>query len=159
MTGDSHKNTEVRRAMQPLVDLADACNCAVLGITHFSKGGQGSDPAQRVVGSVAFTAVARVVLVAAKVKDEQGEDARILARGKSNIGPDDVGFAYHMDQCEPMPGIQTGMDGGWEWALPAAEESGKGAKGARSENTHSSHSSALPSVPSDRSAPSSREVL
>lgn len=107
VTGDSHKNTEVRRALQPLVDLAAACDCAVLGITHFSKGGQGTDPAQRVVGSVAFTAVARVVLVAAKVRDEQGEDARILARGKSNIGPDNGGFHYHLEQCEPLPGIQA----------------------------------------------------
>lgn len=106
VTGDSHKNTEVRRAMQPLVDLADSCNCAVLGITHFSKGGQGGDPSQRVVGSVAFTAVARVVMVAAKVKgEEEGQDARIPARSKSNIGPDDGGFQYHLDQCEPIPGV------------------------------------------------------
>ncbi|MEF9965738.1 MAG: AAA family ATPase [Comamonas sp.] len=108
VTGDSHKNTEVRRALQPLVNLADACDCAVLGITHFAKGGQGTDPAQRVVGSVAFTAVARVVLVAAKVKSmETGEDARILARSKSNLGPDDGGFEYHLEQTEPLPGIQA----------------------------------------------------
>lgn len=108
VTGDSHKNTEVRRALQPLVNLATACECAVLGITHFSKGGQGIDPAQRVVGSVAFTAVARVVMVAAKVKSlEDGQDTRILARSKSNIGPDDGGFNYHLEQCEPMPGIQA----------------------------------------------------
>ena len=106
VTGDSHKNTEVRRALQPLVDLAAACNCAVLGITHFAKGGQGTDPAQRVVGSVAFTAVARIVMVAAKVKrDDEGRDTRILARGKSNIGPDDGGFEYHLEQREPIPGI------------------------------------------------------
>lgn len=41
VAGDSHKNTEVRRALQPLVDLASNCNCVVLGISHFSKGGQG----------------------------------------------------------------------------------------------------------------------
>ncbi len=107
VTGDSHKNTEVRRAMQPLVDLASACQCVVLGITHFAKGGQGTDPAQRVVGSVAFTAVARVVMVAAKVKGEEGQDTRILARSKSNIGPDDGGFEYHLEQCEPLPDIQA----------------------------------------------------
>jgi putative DNA primase/helicase len=108
VTGDSHKNTEVRRALQPLVDLAASCDCAVLGITHFAKGGQGTDPAQRVVGSVAFTAVARVVMVAAKVKgDEEGQDARILARSKSNIGPDDGGFQYFLEQSEPLPGIQA----------------------------------------------------
>ena len=108
VTGDSHKNTEVRRALQPLVDLAAKCDCAVLGITHFAKGGQGTDPAQRVVGSVAFTAVARVVMVAAKVKgDEEGQDTRILARSKSNIGPDDGGFQYHLEQSEPLPGIHA----------------------------------------------------
>ena len=110
VTGDSHKNTEVRRALQPLVDLAADCHCALLGITHFAKGGQGSDPSQRVIGSVAFTAVARVVLVAAKVKSEDGqENTRILARSKSNIGPDDGGFQYHLDQVPvtEFPGIEA----------------------------------------------------
>ncbi len=107
VTGDSHKNTETRRALQPLVDLAANMNAALLGITHFSKGGQGGDPAQRVLGSVAFTAVARVVLVAAKVQSEDGTDRRILARGKSNIGPDDGGYEYHLEQSEPLPGIHA----------------------------------------------------
>ena len=105
VAGDSHKNSEVRRALQPLVDLASRLDAVVIGISHFSKGGAGGDPASRVVGSIAFTAVARVVLVAAKVKGEDGEDKRILARGKSNIGPDDGGFEYHIDQAEPIPGI------------------------------------------------------
>jgi len=105
VTGDSHKNTETRRALQPLVDLAANMNAALVGITHFSKGGQGGDPTQRVVGSVAFTAVARVVLVAAKVNGDDGEDRRILARSKSNIGPDEGGFEYHLEQSEPVPGI------------------------------------------------------
>jgi putative DNA primase/helicase len=107
VTGDSHKNTETRRSLQPLVDMAGRMNAALLGITHFSKGGQGSDPAQRVLGSVAFTAVARVVLVAAKVQAEDGKDRRILARGKSNIGPDDGGYEYHLEQVVALPGISA----------------------------------------------------
>lgn len=107
VTGDSHKNTEVRRALQPLVDLAASIGAGLVGISHFSKGGQGQDPASRVVGSVAFTAVARVVLVAAKVRGDDGEDRRILARGKSNIGPDDGGFEYSIAQVEALPGIQA----------------------------------------------------
>lgn len=107
VAGDSHKNTEVRRALQPLVDLGAQTGAAVLGISHFSKGGQGQDPAQRVVGSVAFTAVARVVLVAAKTASSEGEDIRIIARGKSNIGPDDGGFEYHLQQREVLPGIEA----------------------------------------------------
>lgn len=104
VAGDSHKNAEVRRALQPLVDLAEHIGAALLGITHFSKSGQG-DPTQRVIGSVAFTAVARVVMVAAKVGAEEGEDRRIIARAKSNIGPDGDGFPYALEQCEPLPGI------------------------------------------------------
>lgn len=107
VAGDSHKNGEVRRALQPLVDLAGACRCAVLGISHFSKAGQGQDPTQRVVGSVAFSAVARVVWVAAKVHSEDGEDRRILARSKSNIGPDNGGFEYRLEQVEALPGIEA----------------------------------------------------
>ena len=107
VAGDSHKNTEVRRGLQPLVDLASSINAALLGITHLSKGGQGSDPAQRVIGSIAFTAVARVVLVAARVKGEDGADKRILARSKSNIGPDNGGFEYHLAQVAALPGIDA----------------------------------------------------
>jgi putative DNA primase/helicase len=107
VAGDSHKNTEVRRGLQPLVDLATTINAALLGITHLSKGGQGSDPAQRVIGSIAFTAVARVVLVAARVKSADGADKRILARSKSNIGPDNGGFEYHLAQVEALPGIDA----------------------------------------------------
>ena len=58
---------------------------------------------------MAFTAVARIVMVAAKVKSEDGQDTRILARSKSNIGPDDGGFQYHLEQVEvdAFPGIEA----------------------------------------------------
>lgn len=107
VTGDSHKNTEVRRSLQPLVDLASHTGACVLGISHFSKGGQGGDPTQRVIGSVAFGAVARVVLVAAKVKGDDGEPRRVFARSKSNIGPDDGGFEYGLEQIEALPSIEA----------------------------------------------------
>jgi putative DNA primase/helicase len=103
--GDSHKNTEVRRALQPLVDFASKIGASLIGITHFSKGGQGSDPTRRVMGSVAFTAVARVVMVAAKNKDDDGNERRVFARSKSNIGPDDGGFEYSIEQVEALQGI------------------------------------------------------
>jgi putative DNA primase/helicase len=105
VAGDSHKNSEVRRGLQPVVDLANSLGAAVLGISHFSKGGAGSDPASRVVGSIAFVAVARVVLVAAKVISPIGDAMYIFARSKSNIGPDDGGFSYEIEQIEVKPGI------------------------------------------------------
>ena len=109
IVGDSHKNAEVRRGLQPLVDLAASMNCALLGITHFSKGTTGRDPVERLTGSLAFGALARVVLVAAK-HQEEGEDGRtvrLFCRAKSNISPDDGGFEYDLNQSElrEYPGI------------------------------------------------------
>lgn len=101
VAGDSHKNGETRRALQPLVELASTLQAAVLGISHFSKGTVGRDPVERVTGSLAFGALARVVLCAVKVKGNEGDESRrILARAKSNIGPDDGGFEYGIEQTQ-----------------------------------------------------------
>jgi putative DNA primase/helicase len=92
--GDGHKANDVRRGLQPLVDLAQVIDCAVLGITHFSKGSSGRDPLERVMGSQAFGALARVVMIAAKDSNSEdgGPPRRFLARAKSNIGPEGDGF-------------------------------------------------------------------
>jgi putative DNA primase/helicase len=95
--GDSHKNSETRRALQPLVDLAQQRSIAVLGITHFSKGTAGRDPAERVTGSLAFTASPRLVMVAVKPRDVS--ESRRLVRAKSNLGPDGGGFEYWLDRA------------------------------------------------------------
>ena len=99
VSGDSHKNAEVRRSLQPLVDLAAETGCAVLGITHFSKGTAGRDPVERVTGSIAFGALARVVLAALPMPthDRQG-GSRLFCRTKSNLGPDTGGFRYDLRQ-------------------------------------------------------------
>jgi putative DNA primase/helicase len=108
VNGDSHKNAEVRRGLQPLVDLATAVRCVVLGISHFTKGTAGRDPVERVTGSLAFGALARVVLATAKVSEEDG-GGRILARAKNNLGPDAGGFTYDLEPLElpDHPGVQT----------------------------------------------------
>ncbi len=95
ITGDSHKNSETRRGLQPLVDLAASLKCALLGITHFTKGTQGREPIDRITGSLAFAALARVVMVCAKeTSTDDKTPRRLLMRAKSNIGADDGGFAY-----------------------------------------------------------------
>ena len=106
VAGDSHKNGEVRRALQPIVEFGEKLNCAVLGITHFSKGGQGKDPLERVTGSLAFGALARVVLATAKI-DDGDKSKRIFCRAKSNIGKDNGGFEYDLHQKEVCQGIFT----------------------------------------------------
>jgi putative DNA primase/helicase len=99
--GDANSNGDTRKGLQPLVDLGATLNCAVIGITHFSKGTVGRETTERVIGSIAFAALARVVLVAAKSNDvAEGEPSRILMRSKSNIGSDGGGFAYDLTQIE-----------------------------------------------------------
>ncbi|MGH7093733.1 MAG: AAA family ATPase, partial [Stellaceae bacterium] len=83
--GDSHKNSETRRGLQPLVDMAAERHVSVIGVTHFTKGTQGRDPIERITGSLAFGAIPRVVWGTAKGDDLDG--ARRLVRIASNIGP------------------------------------------------------------------------
>lgn len=119
IAGDSHKNAEVRRGLQPLVDLAGLMRCALVGITHFSKGTGGRDPVERITGSLAFGALARVVLVAARHQEEgeDGETKRVLLRAKSNIGIDDGGFEYDLQQGElsDHPGVVSSFV---QWGIP-----------------------------------------
>jgi hypothetical protein len=101
VSGDSHKNAEVRRGLAPLVELASRLNAALIGITHYSKGTQGREPLERVSGSLAFGALARVVLGTVRTEGEEDAPSKmLLARCKSNIGPDGGGFVYAFEQAE-----------------------------------------------------------
>jgi hypothetical protein len=55
-------------------------------------------PVERITGSLAFGALARIVLVAAKIpaEKESEQPSRVFMRAKSNIGPDDGGFEYEL---------------------------------------------------------------
>ncbi|MDY0331629.1 MAG: AAA family ATPase [Thiomonas sp.] len=108
VAADSHKNAEVRRSLQPLVDMAASINAALIGITHYTKGTAGRDPLERVTGSLAFGALARIVWGTVRQQGSEDTDRRMtLARAKSNLGPDGGGFAYAFEQAEPKPGIVT----------------------------------------------------
>jgi putative DNA primase/helicase len=96
---DSHKNTETRRGLQPLVDFAEQRGVALIGITHFTKGTQDRDPVERVSGSLAFGALPRCIWGASA--DEDGNQRR-LVRISSNIGPSGGGIEYTLFQA-PLP--------------------------------------------------------
>jgi putative DNA primase/helicase len=99
---DSHRNAETRRDLQPVVDLCRETGAAVLGIHHLAKGTAGREPVERLIGSIAFAAVARVVMIATKLPAQEPDlnERRVLMRAKSNIGPDEGGFAYGLAQTE-----------------------------------------------------------
>lgn len=102
--GDSHKNAEVRRGLQPLVTFADKTRAAVIGVSHFSKGTAGRDVMDRVTGSLAFSAIARIVLATAKAGTGEDDQGRVLVRAKSNLGPEGGGFRYQLQNLNlPAP--------------------------------------------------------
>lgn len=113
VAGDMHRANDVRRSLQAVVDFAEVHGCAVIGITHFAKNGAGKAPQDRVIGSQAFSALARMVLVAAK---EENGSRRVLARAKSNIAPDDGGVAYRLDMKSIEGGIEV-IHVVWEGAI------------------------------------------
>jgi hypothetical protein len=117
VAGDSHKNSETRRGLQPLVDFAECVGCALHGITHFPKASSGRDPIERVCGSIAFAAVARVIMATAKLREDQG-GGRVFVRIKSNVGPDGGGFRYELRQGE-LDGEYCGVIASHvEWGQP-----------------------------------------
>ncbi|MDR5803634.1 AAA family ATPase [Caballeronia sp. LZ001] len=104
VSGDSHKSGDVRKSLQPLVDLGATHKCAVLGITHFSKGSKGSAPIERILGSQAFGATARTIMIAGR---DESSGRRIFAKSKCNIAGDRGGFEYAVENLDSSEGLAS----------------------------------------------------
>jgi len=96
---DTHKDNDTRAVLAPLVELARQRGVAVLAVAHLRKSAvTAADDA--VMGSRAFTALARVVLhLVADPDDEpaEGEDRdarRLLVSGKNNLARKADGLAF-----------------------------------------------------------------
>lgn len=86
---DTHKDADVRVALEPLVQLAHDCSVAVLGLIHVNKSGT-TDPLNSVMGSKAFAAVARSVLYCLVDPEDETEQRRLLGMPKNNLGRTDL---------------------------------------------------------------------
>ncbi|HME84819.1 MAG TPA: AAA family ATPase [Roseiarcus sp.] len=109
VTGDSHKNVETRVGLQPFADLCMQTGACGLGVHHFTKGTAGGNPLERVTGSLAFHALPRCVLVAARDQSGGWAARRALMRAKVSNGPDWGGFDCKLDQrpLDDWPGIEA----------------------------------------------------
>lgn len=112
ISSDMHKANEVRRGLQPLVDFAERHNCAILGITHYAKSSLGRSPQERIIGSQAFAAMARMTW---GVAADEETDKRVLVRVKTNIAPLAGGYEYSLLQTHLSDGIETTRV---EWGQP-----------------------------------------
>lgn len=84
---DTHKDADVRLALEPLTCLADRSDAAILGLIHVNKG-TSADPLTLLMGSRAFAAVARAVLFV--MTDPEDEETRLLGQAKNNLGRTDL---------------------------------------------------------------------
>lgn len=101
---DSHKNAEIRALLAPLAAFATKYDTAVVCVTHLNKGGS-SQALLRVTGSLAFVAAARVAFIVAK--DQEMPERRLFVPVKNNIGNDQTGFAFSIQEYRLATGIET----------------------------------------------------
>lgn len=88
-TLDTHKDAEVRRALEPLVAMADSTRMAVLGLMHHNKSDSG-DLSRSLMGSRAFSAVARSVHSVIQDGSDESGRSRLFGTWKNNLGRDDL---------------------------------------------------------------------
>lgn len=103
---DRNNEGDIRDALQPLMGLMETTGAGVVGIMHVGKAGDGRRVSQRLLGSTAFTALARsVLMIADQPEERQPEDVategklKVLQVVKSNysIPPAPVMFRRPLD--------------------------------------------------------------
>ena len=95
---DSHKNSEVRGALEPASEMAERMKVAILSITHFSKAGSGNTnkALHRFIGSIAFVGAPRAAF--AVIEDADNEGRMLVLHAKNNMAPKPQGLAYRLLQ-------------------------------------------------------------
>ena len=102
-TRDEYRANDIRKALEPVQALADEAGIAIVCITHFLKrhNSVGSNILDRVIGSQAWGAVARMVLAV-----EQQNAGRACMRVKSNWGINEGGFLFDISSEQVEKGIE-----------------------------------------------------
>lgn len=117
---NSWKDDEVRRLLEPLARLAEDTACAIIGIMHLNKQTK-QDPRTRVTGSVAFSGVARsVMLFGPHPEDherELHEQRKICAPVKMNLTKAPKSRVYRINETHDGVAImswegETGLTAG-----------------------------------------------
>ncbi len=135
---DSHKNAEVRGALEPASEMAERLKVAILSITHFSKSGSGNNTKalHRFIGSIAFVGAPRAAF--AVIEDADNEGRMLFLHAKNNMAAKPQGLAYRLVQMlvgEPGESIVASYVA-WDsepvtmsadQALRATDDAGRGA--------------------------------
>jgi putative DNA primase/helicase len=92
---DTHKDSNVRSVIAPLVEIARRYNIALVGVMHLNKGNS-SKAIYRTMGSLAFPASARTVWLVSHSQDGPKNPRRLLLPAKHNILKDPTTLAFEI---------------------------------------------------------------
>jgi hypothetical protein len=98
---DSHRDRDLRTALEPLVDMADRTGCAVVGLAHFNKSSS-ADALNLITGSRAFSAVARAVIAIAR-DDDDPTGSCVMSQAKNNLGRLDLPSLRYIVESAEIP--------------------------------------------------------
>jgi len=98
---DTHRDRDLRTALEPLVNMADRTGCAVVGLAHFNKSAS-PDALNLITGSRAFSAVARAVIAIAR-DDEAGDGSCVMSQAKNNLGRLDLPSLRYLVESVEIP--------------------------------------------------------
>jgi hypothetical protein len=131
---DAHNEAEVRTGLIELAGIAEETETTILALIHRNKS-EAKPSVHRVLGSVAFTAVPRMVWNVSRDKEDPGGPRRLLTALKNNLNSDGVGYALSIEdgpgghpmivwEPERLYGVATDMDEG-QRSTPTAREEAK----------------------------------
>jgi putative DNA primase/helicase len=92
---DTHRKSEVQRALSGLAKLAERHAVAMIGVLHLRKS-SGSDKAlYRTLGSLGFVSAPRAVW--AVTRDREDRSKRLITCVKCNVAPDPTGMSFTIE--------------------------------------------------------------
>ncbi|MEV6927423.1 AAA family ATPase [Dactylosporangium sp. NPDC051485] len=98
---DTHRDRDLRTALEPLAKMADTTGCAVVGLAHFNKSAS-PDALNLITGSRAFSAVARAVISIAR-DDDAGDGSCVMSQSKNNLGRLDLPSLRYIVESAEVP--------------------------------------------------------
>lgn len=127
--GDRNSEGDVRDTLQPLVKVMEETGCAVIGIMHIGKNDGQAKAFQKLMGSTAFTALARSVWMVSNLPEDyqaEGEPTRkMLGVAKSNYAVTPPPLQFHRPQdaaLEWLGNSPISLDQAFAWKPKAEKE-------------------------------------
>jgi hypothetical protein len=95
---DTHRERDVREALDPLAKIADRTKAVILGIAHWNKG-SGSDISARITGSGAFKNVPRAIFGFGR-DPESANGTCVMTQSKNSLGRSDLpSISYRIESA------------------------------------------------------------